>query len=451
MLPYRNRAIPVVAIANVTETFYEFPNRAEPELRDRLIRNFQEQGGDRTLLWLGDPKLVITSFPTPMMPYLQDHLGYRGTTIASPASPSPSLCRDIVNDPALMQRIVDHAGPNRAVQLVPYVTSVPFLQLAEALRAQHHLTVELPESPGPDTHWLRDYMDSKAGFRVMTSRWLRTEGLLPEGVVCRSLEEAAAVAHWFCVNGRACIAKPDNGMLSLGLSLFRPDSNGSLQSILEKLQYNVFLRDDLIVVEEFIDSPNSVSPSIEIYVPPAGSGKPQFTYMCNQVFVGLGTSLLVSRELKGTRWFQPVIDSALVIGEHLQQMGYAGHFDIDAIVDHNDHAYLVELNPRRTGGTHIHEFGYFAFGLNYLDQVSLLGHSSMKSGPITRYDELMDTLGDLLYPMNGEPRGVVISAAATLPQGLFGCILVGATTEDATDIQELMMDRLEPQPMTHTS
>ncbi|MCC7452135.1 MAG: hypothetical protein IT324_32325 [Anaerolineae bacterium] len=450
MLPHLNNGIPIIVISNFTETFFDFPNRAEPALRHRLIHSAQCQG-DRALIWLGDAKLVITTFPPPHSAYVQNQLGYRGTIYAAPAEPTTSLSLDILREPDLIARIIDYAGPHRTIQLIPYAATRQFLQLVDALRTQHNLTVLTPETGTPDCLWLRDYVDSKAGFRVMASRWLRSEGLLPEGVVCHNQREAAAVAHWFCNRERKCIVKADNGMSSLGLHTFGPHHCITMEDILAELAGDPFLRDDLLIAEEFIESPGLVSPSMEYFVPPVGAGSPFITYVCDQRFVGLGITLVVSRDLLEAPWYRTMADNGLAVAERLQQMGYVGHFDIDAIVDRDGRAYLVELNARRTGGTHIHEFGQFAFGPRYTDQVALLGHGAMKSGSITHYDELMDALGNLLYPMNGKPRGVVISAAATLPQGVFGCILVGSTIEDATDLQEQMMDRLERQPMTHTS
>ncbi len=442
MLPHLNKGIPVVVISNFTETFFDFPNRAEPALRQRLIYSAQCQG-DRALLWLGDPKLVFTTFAPPHIDYVRNQLGYHGTTFAAPDHPSTSLSQDILREPPLIARIVEYAGPNRAIQLIPYAATSQFLQLAEALRTQYNLIVLTPETGTPDCLWIRDYVDSKAGFRVMASRWLRTEGLLPDGIVCHNQREAAAVAHWFCTRDRSCIVKADSGMSSLGLHTFGPQRCLSVDETLDELMKDAFLRDDLLIVEEFIDSPGPISPSMEYFVPPLGAGRPFMTYVCDQRFIGLGMTLLVSQELSKAPWYGTLVNNGLAIAEHLQQMGYVGHFDIDAIVDREGRAYLVELNARRTGGTHIHEFGQFACGPNYMDQVALLGHGAMKSGAISSYERLMEVIGDLLYPMRGEQRGVVISAAATLSQGVFGCILVGSTTEDATDIQEQLTERIE--------
>ena len=86
------------------------------------------------------------------------------------------------------------------------------------------------------------------------------------------------------------MVKADNGMGSLGHLVVRPADFSTDQDILHRLQSISYFHDDSIVVEEFIDSPCSLSPSLELYVPPPAVGEPVITYLCNQVFVGFGNS-----------------------------------------------------------------------------------------------------------------------------------------------------------------
>ncbi len=443
MQPHLDREIPVVVISNITEAFFEFPSRAEDATeRERLIHHAQCQG-ERSLLWLGDPKLVFVTFPVPHTGYLHQRLGYRGTGFAAPAEPSPFLSLDILREPALVTRLLEYAGEQRTVQLIPYATTRQFLQLVETLRTDYKLNILLPESPTPECLWLRDYIDTKAGFRALASRWLPNSAkLLPEGIVCQDAQQAAAVAYWFGHNGRPCIIKPDNGMGGLGHQILHPGDFSSPEDILHQLQANPFLHDDLIAVEEFIHSPTSLSPSLELFVPPLGAGRPEITYLCNQLFMGLGNSFLLSRELLDTKWYPVLAESGLLIATRLQEMGYVGHFDIDTIVDDEERVFLLEVNSRRTAGTHIHEFARFLFGPDYLDDIVLLGHGAMESGSITRPDELLELIDDLLYPIQQEQRGVVVTVTSTLSIGDFGCIIVAPSTEEALTLQQTLMERI---------
>src|SRR5258708_1212332 len=121
--------------------------------------------GERALLWLGDAKLVFLSPPPPGLAYLQERVAYPNTPFPVPEDPSAWLSLDILRQPALLEEIIAYAGAGRTVQLIPYATTSEFLELAATLELAHGLRVHLPESPRPETLWLRDYLDSKAGFR----------------------------------------------------------------------------------------------------------------------------------------------------------------------------------------------------------------------------------------------------------------------------------------------
>ena len=64
MLPGLDQDIPLVIVSNITEAFFEFPNRAADEAtRTRLIYHAQCQG-ERSMLWLGDQgrNAILTSY-----------------------------------------------------------------------------------------------------------------------------------------------------------------------------------------------------------------------------------------------------------------------------------------------------------------------------------------------------------------------------------------------------
>ena len=192
--------VPLVAVYNNLEVAYDFLNRSHD---DEVVRRRYSRG-DHALLWLGDPKLAFVTLPVPHTDYVRERLGYANTEVAAPLAPTAALSHDILNEPRLLERLLEYAGPARTVQLVPYATTREFLHLADILQRDHGLNVLLPESPSLDCLWVRDYADTKAGFRTLAERWLsHTPELLPEGVVCRTFQQAVEVAHWF---GRA--AKP---------------------------------------------------------------------------------------------------------------------------------------------------------------------------------------------------------------------------------------------------
>ncbi|MCB0178842.1 MAG: hypothetical protein KDI62_11475 [Anaerolineae bacterium] len=437
--------VPVVAICNISETFYDFLSRApEATLRADLIHGEQYRC-DRTLMWLGDPKLVFATYPIPHAEDFCRRYGYPGTQYIAPSTPSPFLSLDIMREPRLLAQLVKYAGAERSVQLIPYATTPQFFQLVDHLQTDYNLTVLLPESPSRDDLWLRDYIDTKAGFRLLVSRWLpNADQLLPEGVVCPDRQQAAAVAHWFSLNRQDCLVKADRGEDSIGHFVIRPGDFASVIAIHEALKPNPFLGDEWITVEQLLPSSALLSPSLELFVPRHGSGEPTITYLCGQHFLEFAGAhgIWVSRELYEAAWYPTLAESGLQIAARLQEMGYVGHFDIDTIVDDEGRLFIVEINARRTGGTHVHEFAHYFLGPDYLDNFVLLGNDSIDSGHIVEYNELMQVIGDLLYPMPGQNRGVVITVTSALEAHEFGCIAIAESTEQASALHHTLAERI---------
>jgi hypothetical protein len=109
---------------------------------------------------------------------------------------------------------------------------------------------------------------------------------------------------------------------------------------------------------------------------------------------------------------------------------------VDCIVGDDNEVYLLEINSRRTGGTHVHEFARHVFGDDYINRVSLISFEAASSGTITDANELMEVVKDFLYPMDGnEALGMVITITKPLFKNRFGYIVLGPTSECAIELQ----------------
>lgn len=429
---------PVVVVCNISETFYPFLNRApQDDERTRLILGEQYRG-DRTLMWLGRSKLVVVSHPIPHAEDFCHQFGYQDTQYIAPEEPSPWLCQDVMNEPGLLKALASYAGSARTIQLIPYAATVDFYQLVDKLSVDYGLQVLTPESPAPDRLWVRDYIDTKLGFHVLVSQWLKnSDSLLPRRIVCQDLEGAAAAVQWFGDCGLDCLIKADDGENGIGNFLISTGSFSSIEAIKIHLHQHSFLDCAEVVVEEFIHTSDLLSPSLEIFVPPLGVGEPAITYLSQQIFQGPGDfcGVMVDHVLMESKWYAALAESGLVIANHLQEMGYAGHFDLDAIIDDEDRPYLLEINSRRTGGTHVHEFGLNYFGPEYLNEVVLLSNDSLSSSGISDYVELRYALRAYLYPEYENGYGLIISVTSSLVDGEFGAVFVAATAEDVIALQ----------------
>lgn len=445
--PYLTSTLPCVFVCNTAETFLRYMSRAScPDIRHRLVA---EMGilGDRALLHPADPKLVILSAAIAHFDRFTQQMGFSQTQYRVPAHSSASLCEDIMADEVLLEAIAHYAGEHRTVQMIPHATTPAFVQLADTLRSRYGLTVLLPESPSLENLWLRDYVDTKAGFRhlfLQVQPSLPAQVDLPEGYVAQTVEQATAIAHWFSTRNQPCLVKADIGNDALGHTVIDPQITLSLEDIQAKLEQNPFIQEGLIIVEAFLPSSNRLFPSVELFVPPLAEGVPQMTYVCNQLFFESGTfaGVLVSREFEAEPWYQPLVESGQAIAHQLQNMGYVGHFDLDGIVDDAGDLFCLEINARRTGGTHVHEVGYHLFGKDYLQHSVLLSNTSMDSHGISDFSALQTTLEPLLYPMGDRPQGLIMTHTSGLNHHKFGYVIVAPTEVTALDLQQQMMTLL---------
>lgn len=442
-------AIPLVAIFNNREiSAWELKYIDDVTSIERLA-HYNHSVGDRALLWLGASKLVFVSAPLPQAENLKMQLGYSATTVACPDHPSQFLCLDILNEPALTQQLLDYVGSNKTVQLVPYSATPQFFQLVAALETEYGLKIILPESPDYGCLWLKNYVDTKAGFRHLVSHCLPdAEQRLPEGFICENLEQIISIVRWFHAQNRSCILKPNHGWDGVGLTVFHPNHSVS-EDELQLFELHPALKENLTVVEEYIhafsveneEDSLPLFPSAEFFVPRSISEKPKVTHICNQILKGRFGGLTINRSLWEQSWSFSLVESGLRIANYLQQKGYVGHFDLDAVVDRTGDIRLLEVNPRRTGSTHIHELACFLFGSDYINQVALLSQCSVDSGAIDSYELLESALSDLLYTQE-KRQGIILINTSSLIHHKFGYVIIASTSEDTMLLQKQLFQRL---------
>lgn len=438
--------IPTVVVSNFAEAHIDFLGRcAEPEEREKLISS-ETYHADRTLLWCGDPKLVIVSYPIAHEELIRTRLNYPNTRHIYPNFPTHYLCKDIVRETGLLDQIVDYAGEDRIIQLIPYATTPEFYALVDVLESQYKLDVRTPETPAPADFWLRDYIDTKHGFRTLASAWLNdVEELLPLGISCYDLEHAIRVAEWFNKRGEACVLKADTGESGIGTFIVEPSPEGVSKTVLESLKQDPYFANELIIVEQYIPAREQISPSLEVRVPRLGEGDPEVTYVSRQLFLKFGDfcGIQVDKSLYEASWYPVLEASGLTLASRLQKMGYVGHFDMDCIVRDDGHLFLLEINARRTGGTHVHDFAKHYYGADYVEKASFLSYEAMDSGTITDPDELISVLRDFLFPIDGNDRhGLIITITNALHRRRFGCIAVAQTAGQALDLQQKALEHI---------
>lgn len=440
MLPHFRHGLPVVTLFNHLDAYGYYLSRED---ENHLYQNWGHHG-DRSLYWAGDHKLAFVSAPVKDIDLFRSQWNYTHTRMLAPERPTNNLAFDILREPRLLNALHEHAGAERAVQLIPFSTTSDIHQFAQVLRTEHGLHVELPESPAPDNLWIRDHIDSKSGFRHLVLQWLDDPSLLPFGVICHEKKQAQQAVSSLLKRGVPCVVKADLGVSGLGHLVFKPEENWSPEAILRLISDDIFFREELIIVEECIPSSNQISPSPEVFVPPLGTGEPFITYHTQQLLYDFGHfgGVLISRELAGTAWYPVLSDCCLKIGRELQRLGYVGIFDMDALIADDGRIYLLEVNARRTGGTHVHELAIHLLGENYLQEYMLLSDSSLPCPGVTTAADLIDQLSALLFPIHGEPFGLVITDSPRLERQKFGGVFIGRTMPELLRLKQSVLDHL---------
>ena len=449
--------VPVVVIANTAEAYSSFLWR----INDSSLHNYHVRqthaSSDRALLWQGDSKLVIGSLPIFHLEYL-NAIGhyYKHTKYCHPKTPSVSLCEDIRNDASVLKCLLNYISPHKTIHCIPYANTSAFFKLVEFLETCYNLTVLLPESPYYKNLWIKDYLDTKMGFRTLTSRWLGdTENVLPFGVHSSSLEEAVNIITWFLQRNCACIVKDNSGYLGLGQITVHPNAlqqENFANHLLQQIAQHPYLEPSDLVIEEFIQSSQKQYPSAEFFVPPVTTGVPFLTYVCNQVFSkGNFIGVLISPEQKNASWYLTLINYGLIVAQNLQNMGFIGYFDVDAIVDDSENLYALEVNTRRTGATHVHEAACHLLGKHYVDNFTLLSRNSVKTKTNIAIDTLLECIDTLLFPMNSSNlkdkdatrKGIIITHSSNLPQLEFGYLIIAGSTQETMSIHQEMSRLIE--------
>jgi hypothetical protein len=391
--------------------------------------------------------LVIVSYEIAHAELIYKRLNFQSTTHAFPQIPTHYLSRDILRESHLLDKIVSYAGKKRIVQLIPYATTPEFLELVDVLRNDHQLDVLTPESPEKKDFWLRDYVDTKAGYRILASTWLAdADDLLPFGVACYNLDQALRVAESFSSRGESCVLKADTGESGIGTFIIHPHDGELDQDIKQGLLNDPYFKSELIVVERYITAHDQLSPSLEVRVPKLGQGDPEITYVSKQLFLKFGDfcGIQVDKSLYEAAWYPRLESSGLILAKQLQLLGYVGHFDIDCIVRDDGHLYLLEINARRTGGTHVHDFAKHFYGDDYIEKASFISYEAMNSGTITSPQVLVDVLQDYLLPIKGdEGFGLIITITRALHNHRFGCIAVAHTAQDAIQLQQDVLAHIQ--------
>ncbi|WP_331743694.1 hypothetical protein [Kitasatospora sp. NBC_01300] len=417
--------VPTLCVSNAVDTLRDFAVRAD-DVDELLSECYAQQ--DQALFWGPLDKMLITYEPIGELDWQRKFLEIDGVVNLSPAGRTGSLFADMLADPELMAAVAAHAGPGRRLRLIPHTTTADLWRFTEALRSRYDVVTELPESPPQQT--LRDLLDTKTGLRDLATDLGMTDGpcRIPPGTHCAGKQDVPAAVRDMLATGTPCIVKADRGEASLGLLIFRPGDD----DIAERLAGSTFYDEDAVVVEEFLHG-DITFPSVEYMVP--ADAPPHLCYTTDMLFEG-ATHLrgnVTARELRRAWWYRPLTEGGLRLAEEMQRRGYRGRFGIDAIA-RDGVVYLHDLNARRTGSSHVHEFGEHLIGPGYLD-THAVGNYDFYGLPTGLYlPEVLRLLGPLVASPRHADRGVVPTELTDLQTGRLSCMFYAPSLAELHDL-----------------
>jgi hypothetical protein len=442
-----------VVVANTGEAFRHETLQMRTDHAREHQKRFDQSLGERGLFWAGDDKLVITAQPTPkeFLLHVRDVMGYHRLETLNPDRPSLCLSEDIWRERALFREVVAFCGSD-PIDLMPFASTVQFLDLVDRLRMAG-VQVNLPESPTRANLWVRNHLDTKAGFRswgLTLSHRLRLFQI-PQGFVCRDDAEVADIIHWFLDRRTKCVVKASQGAGGEGLMIFDPaiHSSDTISDTMASLRANPYFRDDQLVVEELVATDPSVaggSPSVDVYIPPLGQGDPEILCLSGQVLAENGEFIGVEirHDIVPASLAHAIKEDSLSIARSMAAIGYVGPFDIDLVVAPEGSVYMVEFNMRRTGGSHAIDIGRYLYGPDYASKVTILSaNKPLAEGGRISYPALHATLADLVYPMGSRKAGLILTNVSLLNYGSFGYVILAPETHEAYALREEVVSRAQ--------
>lgn len=399
---------------------------------------------DRFLFSDLDDRILIT--PVPLDKVFFENvcklMGYRNTVNWWPKGVKESTCEGILEDEEILEKIIKVIKENKGIRLISYMATQEFLRLVKELR-KRGLEFQTPEMPTEENLWLVDFFGSKAGFRQATASLGKDFPPMPPGGICTDREEIIGWASHLLRNTAGFVIKTNRGNAGAGLKIIKKNEIGNLrleEYVAKVIEGKRYWTDEVVVVEEYIPADVSVcggNPNIELMIPPGGGVK--VLYPCGMrvtpegnfkgVEIGKGA---VQKEAAET-----LIKSGTQLGEYLQKMGYQGYFEIDYIPRSLRQICPVEANIRRTGGTHVHELAERLLGEDYLENYYVVANNLYDAPKFKgkSYLELKEAIKDLLFPIEGEQEGVILTIVNLLKKGQLGYVVVGENKEGVAQIE----------------
>ncbi len=444
-----------IYISNILEGNYRSYQSLPTKKRIYWTR-YDLMDANRVLLYRGDHKVIITSFPINKshFDFFTKLMGWKNIVNLYPEHSSNSICEDLLSNKNLNQNLKEIIKTNPKIQIIPYRTTPEFNKLAASLK-QEGLKFTTPESVDPDKAFGLNYAHSKRGFRHLWSKSNREESIvkIPQGFITANKEEAAEAGFWFKQQEKDFVIKYNKGTQGVGILLnkqkdFSPEKQ-EFKKQLKNLMTDKIWHEPVIIVEELITPNNSYlggSPSIELLITEKNGIKK--SYASQQLLAEDKKTFLgvyIHPEIIKDKLIQAAFKDSLNFGRQLAELGYHGYFDVDLVISKDKQIYAVESNLRRTGGTHVHEAAQSLLGEKYEYQYHVMGKDVFLSEKNKNldYQEIKKRLKNQLIKNKKQKEGILITNPDMLNVNVLSFIITAKTKEKLFQLEKILKKKLQ--------
>lgn len=445
-----------VFVSNLSEDVWPFiKNMSDPKVRATEIEE-NAYLADSHLFSLAQESRVILISPKAVskkfLNYFKDIFSIKSAEILVPEKHTGEICKDIIKDEKIIKKLIKLANSSKKLTLVPYSTSLQFINLLEFLNKKGIATY-IPESPLEEDAWTVNFFGSKSGIRQLSQQASSEEPdlIMPDGYICMGIEDAARIAAKKYIKEDGVVIKTNKGHSGAGVLIFRPNELSKKYSKTEKEILDILKRDSYwekfpIIIESLININPKIAggfPNVEFKI--QKNGKIEFLYFGGMRVTkdGVFKGMEVNDDVISDRIETQIMDTGFFVGEKYAQAGYRGYFDIDFVAAKNGKVFVTESNVRRTGGTHVYHIATKLFGKDFLYGPFILSTNLYSFSKKKKYsfDKILKVLSPILWDKK-KKEGVVIISENLLKLNKLSYVIFGKNKKRAITIENKLEELL---------
>lgn len=456
--PSSGKKIPeiTVFVSNLSEDVWPFiKNMSDPKIRANEIEE-NAYLADSHLFSLAQESRVILITPKAIsnkfLNYFKDLFNIKSVEIFVPNNHSGEICKDIMKDEKIIKKLIRLANSSKKLTLIPYSTSLQFINLLEFLNKKGIITY-IPESPLEEDAWTVNFFGSKSGIRQLAQQASGEEPdlIMPDGYICMGIEDAARIAAKKYIKEGGVVIKTNKGHSGAGVLIFRPNELSKKYSKTKKEILDILKKDSYwekfpIIIESLVNINTKIAggfPNVEFKI--QKNGKIEFLYFGGMRISkeGVFKGMEINDDVISDRIETQIMDTGFFVGEKYAQAGYRGYFDIDFVAAKNGKVFVTESNVRRTGGTHVYHVATKLFGKDFLYGPFILSTNLYPLPERKKYNfgKILKTLSPILWDKK-KKEGVIIISENLLRQNKLAYVIFGNNKKRALEIENKLEELL---------